>query len=137
MKKFVKVLALVLAAVFCLEVTGNHAEAKEICFTGKYHKGDYVISLKQSSKKDSYEKGEKCGTMSLTTADGNSVMGGYSHGDIVFDGASVKKTGQNKYRVKDGAYKCTIKIKKKSISVKFSREKGYWKVGENGKYKKK
>lgn len=137
MKKLIKIFVLVLSVVFCIETTGNHAEAKSICITGKYNKGDYIISLKQYSKKASYKIGEKCGTMRLTDAQGSPVMGGYSHGDNVFNGVAVKKLGQNKYSVKDAAYKCTIIVKKKSISVKFTRQKGYWKVGENGTYEKK
>ena len=45
------------------------------------------------------------------------------------------KIGKEKYRVKSSGYKCVIKVKKKSISVKFTKKKGYWKVGKNGTYK--
>ena len=47
----------------------------------------------------------------------------------------MKKIAKNKYKVKEYGYQCVITVKKKSISVKFTKKKGYWKVGKNGTYK--
>lgn len=137
MKKLMKFLSLVLiASIISGSLVYQRVDAKDISFAGKYKNGKYVITLSQNSKKSSYKTGEKCGKMTLTD-NGNNVMGGYSHGEIVFDGTPIKKIGKNKYSATDSAYsgyKCTIIVKKKSISVKFTKPKGAWKVGKNGTY---
>lgn len=136
--KIIKSLSIILAVILITGIVPNkHVNAKSIYFAGEYENGEYTISLSQYSEKSSYKNGEECGTMILN-CDGYSVMGGYSHGNIIFDGSSIKKIGKNKYKVVDSGYKgytCTIKVKKKSISVKFKNPKGAMEAGKNGTYK--
>ena len=138
MKKILKIVSMLLiVAIISSGAVYQQAEAKDIYFAGEYSNGKYIISLSQYSEKSSYKNNEECGTMMLT-CDGYSVMGGYSQGNIVFDGSPIKKTGKNKYKIVNSGYKgyiCTIKVKKKSISVKFKNPKGAMKVGKNGTYK--
>lgn len=131
MKKLAKVIAMMLVMILVLDCTATYASSKSIYYSGEYKNGKYVISLSEYTEKDSYKKGEICGSMSLTY-DGEPVMYGVEHFDIVFDGVSIKKAGKNKYTAKDPntGSKCTITVRKKSIKVKFSG-----KVAKNGSYK--
>lgn len=131
MKKFTKIIAIMLTMLLVIDCTTTYASSKSIYYSGLYKKGKYAISLSQYTDKDSYKKGEICGTMTLT-CEGDPVMYGVEHFDIVFDNAPVKKIGKNKYSVKDPVVgcKCDITVRKKSIKVKFKE-----KIGKNGTYK--
>lgn len=64
--------------------------------------------------------------------------GSYSQEGIVFESSPIKKIGKNKYKVVNSGYRgytCTIAVKKKTITVKFTSPKGAMKVGKNGTYK--
>lgn len=121
MKKLVKVLALVFAILLSFEATSSQVEAKgDIYFSGKYKNGKYVISLSMATDKDTYKKGEYCGTMTMTD-NGGAVAAGKDRVDIAYENSLMKKIGKNKYYVWGAekgvsynayGYSCIIKVKK-------------------------